>query len=229
MLLARATSSSSADAVVTWIRETRSGESGARLRREVHTGSADEGRQLDLSLRARTASRSSTTTCDGSAPVVRGPRACARGAWLLVCAADVRRFTRRVHMRPATRTLDWWTHRDQSTFRIHYEKNLEAVAERMAQGQRVKRSIQPSRSEPMGSRSPRPARRSLITDFTDNSPTDPRPRTANRHTIRLFVTAPGAILSSLGRLRRLASPGPANARIRPHPARREHVRHCPRS
>ena len=86
--------------------------------------------------------------------------------------------------------LDWWTIETEH-FRIHYEKNLEPVAERMA---RMSEAIHRRIAGPLGNR---PDKRTevLLTDVTDNSNGSATATPTN--IIRLFVTAPGD-LSSLG-------------------------------
>lgn len=86
--------------------------------------------------------------------------------------------------------LDWWTI-ETAHFRIHYEKNLEPVAERLA---RVSEEIHDRISGPMN-HSPDARTEVLITDVTDGS--NGSATAIPQNIIRLFVTSPGD-LSSLG-------------------------------
>ena len=86
--------------------------------------------------------------------------------------------------------LDWWTI-ETPHFRVHYEKNLEPVAERVAL---LSEDIHRRLIGPMG-RVPRKRTEVLITDVTDNSNGSATSNPTN--IVRLFVTSPGD-LSSLG-------------------------------
>lgn len=87
-------------------------------------------------------------------------------------------------------SLDWWT-LETAHFRIHYEKNLEPVAERLA---RVSEDIHKRITGPMG-HDPAARTEVLITDVTDGS--NGSATSTPQNIIRLFVTSPGD-LSSLG-------------------------------
>ncbi len=86
--------------------------------------------------------------------------------------------------------LEWWT-LETEHFRIHFEKRLEPVAERLA---RVSEEIHERIAGPMGYR-PDVRTEVLITDVTDGSNGSATSLPTN--TIRLFVTSPSD-LSSLG-------------------------------
>ncbi len=86
--------------------------------------------------------------------------------------------------------LEWRTI-ETKHFRIHYEKDLESVAERLA---RVSEDIHTRLSGPMG-HSPDTRTDVLITDTTDNS--NGSATSTPNNVVRLFVTSPGD-LSALG-------------------------------
>ncbi len=80
--------------------------------------------------------------------------------------------------------LDWWTI-ETAHFRIHYESELEPVAERVA---RLAESIHNRLIGPMG-RTPESITELVITDTTDSANGSASAYPYN--TVRLFVTAPG--------------------------------------
>jgi hypothetical protein len=86
--------------------------------------------------------------------------------------------------------LDWWTI-ETAHFHIHYEKNLEPVAERMA---RMSEAIHDRLVGPLGY-APKERTEVLLTDDSESANGSASATPVN--TVRLFVTSPGD-LSSLG-------------------------------